>query len=260
MKFTPLFIIFCFATISSWAQNTSNTGSQGSTETPAPAPQTPSPQYPLPAMGIVTDQAQNLLTWYCQYDGVKSIAVQRSSDSVRNFTTIGIINAPKKGMGNYRDTHPTVGKNYYRLSITFGGDLEWFSNTYKVFLDSATIAKSLEAQIKTGTTNAQTATSSDAGKVDNATGTTPTAFYFTPSSKIYTNPYTGHINISLEDASTRRYNIRFLDPSKNEVLRVSRVSKPMLILDKNNFNSRGIYGFQLYDGTNLVETGFVTIY
>jgi len=266
VKFIKLLFIFLAFSISLVAQNASKTPSAPGT-TPAavaqptpPPPPPPSAQYPLPAMAITTEQAQNNLTWYCQYDGIKSIAVQRSADSVRNFTTIGVINSPKKGMGSYRDTHPVVGKNYYRLSIEFGGDLEWFSNTYKVFLDSATIAKSLEEKLKTGTTNAITATTSDKGKSETTESSTPKAFYFTPSSKVYTNPYTGHINISLEDATAKRYSLRFYDPSKNEVLRISRISKPMLILDKNNFNSRGIYSFQLFEGSSLVEAGYVTIY
>ena len=212
----------------------------------------------LPTMNIVTENAENILSWYNQYDGVKSIAIQRSTDSVRNFTTIGILNAPKKGNGIYKDAHPVVGKNYYRLSIEFGGDLEWFSNTYKVFLDSATIAKSLEERIRTGTTNAIAPNNTSSGK-GNGTAAAP-EFYFVPSSKIYTNPYTGHINISLDDAMNKRYSIRFFDPSKNEVLKVSRVTKTVLILDRNNFNSRGIYSFQLFDGTTVVETGYVTIY
>jgi hypothetical protein len=224
-----------------------------------------SEQAALPAMTITTEQAQNNLVWYSQYDGIKSISIQRSSDSIRNFVTIGIINAPKKGMNQYRDLHPVVGKNYYRLSIEFGGDLEWFSNTYKVILDSATLAKSLEEKIKTGTTNATNNIKTTASVNTNSTASTPTAstpteFYFSPSSKIYTNPYTGHINISLDDALSRRYSLRFYDPSKNEVLKISRISKPILILDKNNFNSRGIYSFQLFDGSSLVETGYITIY
>ena len=88
----------------------------------------------------------------------------------------------------------------------------------------------------------------------------PAPFTFVPSTKIYTNPNTGHVTIKLEDAWNRRYSIRFYDPSKNEVLRISRVSKPSLVLDKNNFNSRGIYSFQLFDGSAVIDTGFVTIY
>jgi hypothetical protein len=208
---------------------------------------------PLPSLSISTEQASNKLTWFCQYDKVKSIAIQRSADSTRNFVTIGVVQNPKKGINMYKDLHPVLGKNFYRLSIEFGGDIEWYSNTYKVILDSATLAKSLANKLETGTTNAIPIGTSTNETVSNA-------FYFTPSSKVYTNPYTGHINIEIDDALSKRYSLRFFDPAKNEVLRVSRISKTKLILDKNNFNSKGIYSFQLLEGTVMIESGFVTIY
>lgn len=211
----------------------------------------------LPEMNIVTENAQNILTWNAQFDGIKSIAIQRSADSVRNYVTIGVLTAPKKGIQTFTDTRPEVGKNHYRLSVNFAGDLEWFSNTYKVNLDSATIAKSLNEKIASGTTNSKSVPNTN---TSNNTTTTSADFYYTPSSKIYTNPYTGHININLEDARTKKYSIRFYDPKKNEVLKISRVLKTVLILDKNNFNSKGTYKFELFDGETLVEAGYVTIY
>lgn len=213
--------------------------------------------YPdLPSMTVVTEKATNKLSWNCQYDGVKSIAIQRSNDSVKNFITIGVINNPRKGQQSFIDERPMVGRNNYRLFILFSGDVEWYSNLYKVNLDSATLAKSVNATLSTGTTTANT------NYQQNGTASTPvpTDFYFTPSTQVYSNPYTGHININLKDALSRKYSIRFYDPKKNEVLRVSRVSKPVLILDRNNFQSPGTYAFQLFDGTTVVETGYITIY
>jgi len=215
--------------------------------------------YPeLPSMNVLTDKAQNKLSWTNQYDGVRSIAIQRSADSVKNFVTIGILNNPKKGPNSFTDERPMIGRNNYRLFILFSGDVEWYSNLYKVNLDSATVAKSLQEAIKTGSTNAIAP-----GSGSTSTGNTQaqaTDFYYTPSSQIYTNPYTGHININLKDYQTKKYSIRFFDPKKNEVVRVSRVTKPLLILDRNNFQSAGTYHFQLFDGTTVVETGYITIY
>jgi hypothetical protein len=210
----------------------------------------------LPAMNIITEKAQNILTWTNQYDGIKSIAVQRSIDSIRNFVTIGIINTPKKGPMTFTDERPMPGRNHYRLMVDFTGDMEWFSNVYKVTLDSSIIARSVMGAIETGTTNSKTAT----GSTNGIAPANPTDFYYSPSLRIYTNPYTGHININLDDALSKKYNIRFYDPEKAEVLRISRVTKTVLILDKNNFNSRGTYSFKLFDGAALVETGYITIY
>lgn len=213
----------------------------------------------LPFMSIVTENAQNILNWTSQFDGVKSIAVQRSADSVRNFVTIGVLSNPKKGIQRYVDELPLAGKNHYRLSVNFAGDLEWFSNTYKVYLDSATIANSLKGGIKSGTT--KSVPIEDSGNQTTSAATPKsTEFYYPPSTHVYTNPYTGHINITLEDALSKKYSLRFFDPNKNEVLKVSRISRPNLVLDKNNFNGKGTFQFQLFDGNELIETGYITIY
>lgn len=238
-------------------------------------------QKQLPELELITEQAENLLSWYCQFDGVKAISVQRSSDSVRNFTTIGMLNNPKKGNQFYRDMHPIVGKNYYRLSIEFGSDLEWFSNTYKCVIDSASFMKAIVEKTKlaeqkaaelrlleqataakknTVTHNNTSATRVPDIKEEKPIPPKPEVFTFMPSDRIFTDPFTGHVHIKLEDALSRHYNIRFYDPAKNEVLRISRVSKSFLILDKNNFNSRGIYGFTLFDGSEKIESGYVSIY
>jgi hypothetical protein len=208
----------------------------------------------LPAMQIVTEQAKNILSWTSQYDGIKSIAIQRSADSVRNFVTIGVLATPKKGIQTYTDLRPLIGKNSYRLSILFAGDVVWFSNTYKVIMDSEVIAKSIEEVIKPDTAIAIST------PVNVPAVSQPTDFYFTPSVRIYTNPYSGHININLEDALSKKYSIRFFDPAKNEILRVSRIIKTTLILDKNNFNAKGTYSFQLFDGSIIHETGYITVY
>jgi len=211
---------------------------------------------PLPALQIETENAQNKIIWNLQYDAIKSLTIQRSADSVKNFAMIGIIKNPKKGIGNYIDIHPMVGKNYYRVSIEFTGGNDWSSNVYKVIRDSATIAKSLASKINTGSTNSKT----NGILESKSTPTENIAFYYTHSTHIYTNSYTGHINITLDDAPNKRYQVRFLDPSKVEVLKIGRITKQHLVLDKNNFNNKGTYKFELYNGNDLVETGFVTIY
>ncbi|HMN33303.1 MAG TPA: hypothetical protein PKA54_08015, partial [Chitinophagaceae bacterium] len=87
-----------------------------------------------------------------------------------------------------------------------------------------------------------------------------TDFYYTPSSRVFTNPYTGHINIQINDATQKRYQLKFYTPDNKEVLRISRISKTSLILDKNNFNAKGVYSFKLFESEKLVESGYITIY
>ena len=93
----------------------------------------------LPDMIGATDKGINVLSWNCQYDGLKFIAVQRSADSVFNYVTIGYVKNTKQGPQAYIDGHPLPGDNWYRLNIGFSSDLTWNSNRLKIHIDSATL-------------------------------------------------------------------------------------------------------------------------
>src|ERR1043165_1812618 len=76
----------------------------------------------LPDMVGTTQKGVNILSWTSQYDGLKSIAVQRSADSTYNYVSIGYVKNLKKGPQAFIDGHPVPGKNWYRLYIVFNSD------------------------------------------------------------------------------------------------------------------------------------------
>ncbi len=205
----------------------------------------------LPYIKIETIDGSNKLSWICNYEGLKSVIIERSTDSVLSFTNIGYIAKPKKGLQTFEDPSPLLGKNYYKVKVLFQSELEWFSNTYKVILDSATIAASRGRSLATGSTNAKSGSSSGSGYTD---------FYFEPSRQVYTNPYTGHILINLPEALEKNYSIKFYNPDKEEVLAISRVRKKQIVLDKYNLSAKGSYMFKLFEKDEIAETGYVTLY
>ncbi len=93
----------------------------------------------LPDLTGINENGFALLSWTCQYDGVKSISVLRSTDSNFNYSTIGYVKNLYKGVQAFVDGHPTPGKNFYKLFIVFNSGLTWRSNHYGVFVDSASI-------------------------------------------------------------------------------------------------------------------------
>jgi hypothetical protein len=97
-----------------------------------------------PTLPDIVGEEENgivLLSWVCQYDGVKSIAVLRSADSNFNYSTIGFVKKLYKGTQAYADGHPMPGWNFYKLSIVFNSGLTWGSNHVSFYADSATIKK-----------------------------------------------------------------------------------------------------------------------
>jgi hypothetical protein len=215
-------------------------------------------QPPLPDMAAGNQKGLNVISWMNPYDGIKSIAVQRSSDSIYNFATIGYVKNLKKGVQAFVDGHPTPGPNFYRLYIVFSSDLTWYSNRVKLIVDSAQLLQqrvmppndSLQKMVNTLSLSELT----DPNEIN--------AYTYIRSQYVFTNPFTGHVNIELPDSADRKsvYSLAFFDQKNKQILEVPKVYEHSIILDKRNFQKKGIYKFELRKDREILESGYITIY
>lgn len=215
----------------------------------------------LPDIAGATKDGINILSYNNPYNtGVKSILVQRSNDSVQNFTEIGSVPKLGAGVANFIDPLPQPGYNYYRLSIQFTSGIEFKTNLIGISVDSAAIAN--RKQLPAGESLQKLVNNSeniDSTAVLNKVKQVETVAY--PKSKyVFTNPFSGHINIELIDALTQKYDIIFYSLDNKEVLKIKRLSDPNIILDKRNFKKTGVYKFVLNKNTSEFDKGFITIY
>lgn len=218
----------------------------------------------LPDLTLTTEKGINLLSWYCQYDGIKSIAVQRSSDSIFNYATIGYVKNLAKGNQGYIDGHPVPGNNFYRLYIVFSSDITWMSNRVRIFIDSAMLMQktvlppndSLQKMVKdvVKDSNVVKPTPPDPSKIN--------TFTYVRSQFVFTNPFTGHINIELPETFNIQdsYRLKFFDSKSHKIMDIPHLSEREIILDKRNFQKKGMFKFELYKNGSLLESGYVTIY
>ena len=262
----------------------------------------------LPDMVGISQKGLNILSWTCQYDGIKSIAVQRSADSIFNYVTIGYVKNLKKGQQAFIDGHPNPGKNWYRLLISFSSDLTWYSNRMKLHVDSADLMKqrvvlsndSLQKMASrvhfndtnivmngngknTGNSITNVTTTTVANAMAGATGTTTgttakpvpakpvltltipeatgvDAYSYIKSEYVFTNPFTGHVNVELKDSKDHNYTLVFYDQKDKRVLDIPRIKDPAVIIDKRNFQKKGMYSFELMRDKEKLEMGYITIY
>lgn len=272
----------------------------------------------LPDIAVSKDKGINIITWNCQYDGLKSIAVQRSSDSVYNYTTIGYVKNLKKGVQAYIDGHPNPGKNYYRLYIVFNSQLTWYSNRTRMKVDSAELLNkrvlppndSLQKLVNalvfakadtTTTAAAKTAevTIPETGTIDKLGANTginqmegdssllspdlslstvnvpppppkitinipevseDEGISFVQSQYVFTDPFSGHVTISLNDCKDHYYTLIFLTEDDKKIMEIEKITEPTVILDKRNFNKKGIYKFELKKDHKLFESGRISIF
>ncbi len=98
----------------------------------------------LPDIAGSADKGIVVLSWNCQYSGIKSIAVLRSSDSVNNYLAIGAVKQLEKGLQAFVDGHPNPGKNYYKLLIAFRSGLKWSSNHCSVYIEQLPVSSTLK--------------------------------------------------------------------------------------------------------------------
>lgn len=218
-------------------------------------------QATLPDFTILNQNGVNVLSWVSEYDRLKSISVERSTDSIYNYKTIGYVKILKKGVQAFVDGHPNPGNNYYRLNIVFASDLNWQSNRARIFVDSTQLAK----QSMLPPTDSLQQMLANGLKLDpgNPVPEEISAYTYVRSQYVFTNPFTGHINVELPDDRDRltNYSVSFFDIKSNKrVLEIERVPEHSVVIDKRNFQRKGVYKFDLRKGRELLESGYVTIY
>lgn len=234
----------------------------------------------LPDVAGASEKGINVLSWISQFDGVKSIAVQRSKDSAYNYTTVGFVKNTKKGRQAFIDGHPLPGNNWYQLYIVFSSDLTWFSNRVKLVVDSTTLINTgvlppndslqkLASKIRIDTTSQsylpEQAGDTLQGLIDKLVISIPdpgeiNAYSYIKSQYVFTNPFTGHVNLELPEVRDYRYSIRFYDDKNKQVLEVPRIMESPVIIDKRNFKKKGLFKFDLVRDNEKMETGYITIY
>lgn len=224
----------------------------------------------LPDITGTTEKGVNIISWTCQYEGIKSIAVQRSGDSAYNYITTGYVKNLKKGIQAFVDGHPNAGKNWYRLYIVFNSDLTWYSNRINLPVDSSQLLKqqavlppndSLQKILGTnsGNDSLQKLVRKIAIKITtDETEINPLTYI--KSQYIFTNPLTGHVNMELPEVTKHKYSIKFFNQKEKLVLEVPHIMDSPVIIDKRNFQQKGLYKFILKKDNSQLETGYISIY
>ncbi|HNU88215.1 MAG TPA: hypothetical protein PKJ94_07990 [Ferruginibacter sp.] len=78
----------------------------------------------LPSITVKNFSGKIIISWRNQYPlEIKTLNIQRSFDSLKNFSTIGSVLTPQNAENGFVDQAPPYNKMYYRLFISFeGGD------------------------------------------------------------------------------------------------------------------------------------------
>jgi hypothetical protein len=224
-------------------------------------------QQVLPGVTVKNLGGQIIISWINNYKTpVSNISIQRSYDSLKNYTTIGSVLNPLNIENGYADVNAPYNKMYYRIFVSFEGGKYEFSETarpVKEVMVAAVDSTNIEADsvnpflvrdnwiakpsIKPEIKNNGIVTRPITPALE-----TNTEIITYPSRRIYTNR-DNTITITLANAETKKYTIKFFDENNNALFELNKVTESYLVIEKVNFKHAGWFYFEVYESGKLIE-------
>jgi len=220
------------------------------------------------------------IEWINPYgDSIVQLNVQRSWDSARNYLTIFVPLSPELPQNGFIDETRGYSGMYYRIFYVLADGSFFFTKGMKTTLGSDLTSGISEDQ---GVDKNILITVHDEDTViaqlnyeaykkfrDSIVyNTRDTLFtlsdadvliryynndiHWVPSSHIFTNT-DGYVQISLADASQKKYSLRFFDEKRKFLFAIKNITQPQLLLDKTDFMSSGWFYFELSEDNKVKE-------
>ena len=140
----------------------------------------------LPKISVTQLANKVLIAWINPFSSVTTINIQRSNDSLKNFTTIGsVLNVRAKNNGLV-DSKIFAQPQYYRLFISFEGGTYTFTQSHRPGIDTMKAIEEVKEVIQSV-----------------APTLPPAKTWFVPSKFVYTGKE-NNIIISLPDAEKKK--------------------------------------------------------
>jgi hypothetical protein len=247
-------------------------------------------QEPLPEF-TVSDKGGGriIISWVNPFERMVQVAVQRSYDSVRRFSTIYSAPSPELPQNGFTDIAPQGLRVYYRIFYSLEGGAYFFTRVKRPGRDG-TIAVELDIRrdkaseglkealkqpersfsIKLADTIFTTLKSSEYTRFKDSIllQTKDTLFALVNDTiliKPYVAPYIfrtsnyvypdreGYIILNLPDALTKKYDLIITEENDEPVFDIKHVKATYLTLDKADFYHSGWYKFELWEDGRLKE-------
>ena len=241
----------------------------------------------LPKFSFVERGDRVVVSWTNPYGTLLvQLNVQRSFDSLRNYTTIFSATSPELPQNGYTEKRPAVARVYYRIFYVLQGGDYRFTKSVRAGLppdtytrgDDAT-ARDIKAFIASDSSRSVTIKMRDSYRQipafafrnfrDSILRLTRDTLIAINDTLVALNPYVGkenwrpslfiyvnregYINISLPLVHEKKYNVKFFEEDGTPLFEVNTVKDSPLILEKSSFIHSGWFQFELYEDNRLKE-------
>lgn len=198
---------------------------------------------PLPTITVKNINNKIVVSWVNDYlKPITALNIQRSYDSLKNYTTIGSVLSPQSKENGFADANAPYNKMYYRVFVAFEGGAYIITAPVRPVKDI--YGSEVLTQDKFPWNNANR----DSGIVypPGKSGITY------PSSTIYTAK-DNNIVIYLPESNVKKYSIKFYDESEKFLFELTKLKEEYLIIEKVNFVHTGWFRFELYENGTMIE-------
>lgn len=239
----------------------------------------------LPNISVKNMSNQIVISWKNNYGAkISNINIQRSYDSLKNFTTIGTVLNPLNKENGYVDRSAASPNMFYRVFVAFEGGTYFFSKSHKPVIELPVepvkdTTQKIAFDFTLRPTLIDTTAASQAIIDNNTAETAPAAIPppatvptiqedliparkfppkpkapagFVPSKFIFSNRENNLI-INLQDADKEHFSLQFFDEKNRPVFEIKKITEPYLIVEKVNFLHTGWFYYHLYNDDVLLE-------
>lgn len=202
-------------------------------------------QETLPRISVNNFTNKILISWKNGYTlPVATISIQRSYDSLRNYTTIGTVLNPQNEQNGYTDSRPPYSRMYYRVFVAFENGSYLITPPVRPNKSSNTEEVKYAWQLEPGSVDPTL----DPGY--NPPPGKPAVVY--PSRRIFT-ANDNNVVIYLPGAETKKYTVKFYKDDGNPLFTINDLNEEYLIIEKVNFVRSGWFTFELFENGLLLE-------
>lgn len=229
----------------------------------------------LPGITVKNISNKVIVSWKNTYGAnISNINIQRSYDSIKNFTTIGSVLEPMNRENGFVDSKASNPNMFYRVFVAFEGGSYVFSKSYRPSVELAIeppapavpppVVNTEEYKPEEQPVVYTPPSIAPGAKVKSGTKLLPLhgplpmppppapKYTFIASKFIYTGK-DNNIIIDVPGAMERRFSAKFYDEKDDLIFEIKKIAEPYLIIEKVNFKHAGWFYFKLLDNGILKE-------
>ncbi len=198
---------------------------------------------PLPFIQVKNLNNKIVVSWINDYTKqITALNIQRSYDSLQNYTTIGSVLSPLSRENGFADANFPYNKMYYRVFVSFEGGSYIITASARPVKEFYVADNALSEKYPWLVSNKDSSTIFPPSK--------PGITY--PSNNIFTAK-DNNIIVHLVNAETKKYSVKFFDETEKFLFELTKLREEYLIIEKVNFVHTGWFRFEIYENGLLIE-------